>query len=116
MRWVLSSTLTQPLSRRLEQHFMGFIKNGGNPFGKRTSRQRGAQIQMRNLRRVLARKPVVPLAEQVVAHLRPVHQSERFRMHPKTQDFEQIDLSGNIDILRQTLEPTLAPVRPEAPV
>ena len=56
---------------------------------------------------------MIALAEEVVAHLAPVHHVERFGMGPEAEDFADIDFAGNVDVMGKAAKPILEPIRSE---
>src|SRR5262245_48097753 len=59
---------------------------------------------------------MIPLAEQVVTHLAPINQVERFGIRPEPQNFANIDLARHINILGNSLKPIAAPIGPKHPL
>ena len=92
---------------------MGFLKDFRNLFGKRAVAERALgrlHIQLGNM---FAGEPVVGLAEEVVAHLTPVHEVEALGVGPEAQDLGNVYLAGHIHVMRQAFGPAGAPVRAE---
>ena len=92
---------------------MRFLEDVRNAVGEGAVLQHGAQIQLAHLGGIFAGKPVFGLAEQVVAHFSPRDQIERLGVSPEPQDFRDVDVAGNVQIIRQTVRPVRAPVRAE---
>ena len=64
--------------------------------------------QLGHARGIFSRKPMVRLAQQVVAHLPPRDQPERLGVGPQPQDFQDVHLPGHIDVLRHSFKPPRA--------
>ena len=92
---------------------MRLLEDFWNPRGKWTLGDRFRQLRPVQLRHVFAGEPVVGLAEQVVAHLSPVHEVEAFCIRPQAQDFHHVHLAGHIHEVRQTFVPAGAPIGSE---
>lgn len=61
---------------------MGFLKDSRNLFGKRAVAEHGLGRLYIQLGNMFAGEPVVGLAEEVVAHLAPVHEVEALGVCP----------------------------------
>ena len=84
---------------------MGFLKDSRNLFGKRAVAEHALgrfHIQLGNM---FAGEPVGGLAEEVVAHLTPVHEVEALGVGPEAQDLGNIYLAGHIHVMRQAFGP-----------
>ena len=88
--------MTEPLLWRFKKHAVGFLQNGGNSVCETdcASEPDGVWTR-RTLAAFLPGKPMVGLAEQVVAHLAPADEVEGFRVGPQAQDFRDVDLAGH---------------------
>ena len=67
------SGLAEALLRGFEQKLVSLGQDGGDFFGKGTGAQGLSKIKLRGFGGILAGKPVVALAEQVVAHPAPIN-------------------------------------------
>ncbi len=91
---------------------MGFGQNAGNPVGKPVlsqGRPEGGSIHGRG---VLTGKPVVGLAEEVVAHFGPRDQVEAGGVGPEAEDFVDVDVAGDVLPLGDVVVPVRQPLRP----
>src|SRR6185437_7644625 len=98
--WSLElSALAQTLDGFFKIQPVRLRENSWNFRRERTAAQHAVQRRplsrrnrFRDFRGVLAREPMFRLAEQVVAHFRPVQQPERLRVGPQPQNFHHVDL------------------------
>ena len=89
---------------------MGFAEDGRDARGEGAALHGRQQLALVEARGVVAGEPVVGLAQQVVAHLAPVHEVEGLRVGPEAEDFAHVDFAGHVPVVRQALEPPAAPV------
>lgn len=88
-------------------------KEGGNFVAEGAALQGGTEAGFIHGAGVFAREPMVALAEEVVSHFAPLDQIERMGIGPEAEDFQDVDLAGNIEVFGQALKPGTAPVGPD---
>src|SRR5256885_13983217 len=78
-------SLAEPFNGRFKKHRVSFSQNARNAIGEWARLERFSQIELFDLRCVRARKPMISLAEEVVPHLGPIDQVERFGVGPQAK-------------------------------
>jgi len=99
----------------VEHHGVGFAKDAGDAGGEGAFGEGGGEFAVVDVGGVDAGKPVLGLAKEVVAHFPPLDEVEGLGVGPEADDFADVDLAGDIDVMGQPFVPMVAPIRAEGP-
>ena len=102
--------MTQPLLWCLRQHLVRLAEYSRNLDGKRAFREHASQIGFMHQARIFPGEPVVPLPEQIVAHLPVLDRVISEREVAKPEDRGDIDVTRGVCGVWQALSPGLHPL------